>query len=263
MDRLKDKITIVTGCTSGIGKGIATRFVEEGATVIGVGRRAERLSEMEQAFADQPGQFDGFPADLTVKDNCYAVVEYAVEKYGRIDVLVNNAGDTDYDVRVGELSEEEWENIWNRLIKLNLEATMWASRRAIQFMKEQGGGNIINVASICGLLGAAGGAAYTATKHAVVGLTKNTGFLYAQDSIRCNAICPGGVVTEITDRYFSNMEKGFPDPEGHERMEFSGMRATGMAFPENLGDAAVFLASDESEMITGAAIPVDNGMTAF
>jgi len=170
-----------------------------------------------------------------------------------VDILVNNAGVMDYFHPVGTLEDE----VWERVIAVNLTGTMYMSRRAAQVMLENGGGSIVNLSSRAGLVGSAAGAAYTTSKHGVVGLTRSTAWQYAEKGIRCNAICPGGVHTNIV----SERHMALSDPEGVVRM---GMVAPMPALLEaiDIANLALFLASDESRHINGAIIPADAGWSA-
>jgi NAD(P)-dependent dehydrogenase (short-subunit alcohol dehydrogenase family) len=181
-------------------------------------------------------------------------VDLAITRHGRIDVLVNNAGVMDYMQGIGELSDD----IWRRVLGVNLDGPMFTMRRAVPRMVEQGGGAIVNIASTAGIEGGAAGAAYTASKHALVGLTRNTAWMYATRGVRCNAICPGATRTNIGE----TMPADRMDPAGAARTRAYAALIPAVLGPEDHAALALFLASDEARHINGAIIPADAGWTA-
>ena len=192
-------------------------------------------------------------ADISQVEVVESMLEEIIKSAGRIDVLVNNAGIMDDMLPVGEVSDQ----LWNKVLAVNLNGPMYLTRKAVKQMLEQGGGNIINIASIGGLYGSRAGAAYTVSKHGLIGLTKNTAFMYALKGIRCNAICPGAVATNIGETMRS------PSQFGLERA-MSGMATnpkTGEAV--DIASIALFLASEDSKMINGATLVADSGWTAY
>lgn len=253
--KLKDKVAIVTGASSGMGRDIAYLFAKEGATVYAVARRVDRLEELANSTKDFAGKVIPFGADLMKKEDAETMIDTAMKEYGRLDILVNNAGIMDDFSPVGEVKDEMLEKVF----ALNVYAPFYTSRKAIEIFLKQESGNIINVSSIGGLFGARAGAAYTASKHALVGLTKNTGFMYAKNNIRCNAICPGGVDTEVgVGEFMGNInETGMniimPNTVGNPRSG-SGME---------IATIALFLACEDSSFVNGQCIVADSGWTAF
>ena len=169
-------------------------------------------------------------------------------------MLVNNAGIMDYMAGVGEMTLD----VWRRVQAVNVDGPMFTSRRAVPHMLEQGGGAIINVASIAGMSGGAAGAAYTASKFAVVGLTRNTAWMYAQRGIRCNAICPGATATNIAE----SMPADRLEPTGMARAMAFGALVPAQLQPIDIAELALFLASDAARFINGAIIPADGGWMA-
>ena len=167
--------------------------------------------------------------------------------------MVNNAGVIDLWQGVGELTNDAWE----RTLGVNLNGPMFTSRCAVPVMVKQGGGSIINVASNAGIGGGPAGAAYVASKHGLVGLTRNTAWIYAKDGIRCNAICPGGVATNILES--SDLSR--IDPKGNERIRPYLSIMPGLGMPIDIANLALFLASDDSKFVNGAIIPADAGWT--
>ncbi|MEY8414654.1 SDR family NAD(P)-dependent oxidoreductase [Tissierella praeacuta] len=250
--RLDEKIVLVTGASSGIGKEIALLFAKEGARVVAVARRINKLEELVNSTIGYNGIIIPFEGDVSKQEDMDKLVDYIIKNFGRIDVLVNNAGNLDNFTPVHDLSDELWQNI----LDINLTAPMKLARKIIPFMIQAESGNIVNVASIGGLNGARGGAAYTASKFGLVGLSKNIGFMYANKGIRCNVICPGGVDTEIT----SNQK---PNTFGVERIMSGTGNNIRSGSPEEIANIALFLASDESSLINGATIVADAGWTAY
>ena len=253
--KLKDKVAIVTGASSGMGRDIAYLFAKEGATVYAVARRVDRLEELANSTKDFAGKVIPFGADLMKKEDAETMIDTAMKEYGRLDILVNNAGIMDDFSPVGEVKDEMLEKVF----ALNVYAPFYTSRKAIEIFLKQESGNIINISSIGGLFGARAGATYTASKHALVGLTKNTGFMYAKNNIRCNAICPGGVDTEVgVGEFMGNInETGMniimPNTVGNPRSG-SGME---------IATIALFLACEDSSFVNGQCIVADSGWTAF
>lgn len=247
--KLEGKICIVTGASSGMGREIARLFAKEGATVIASARRKERLEEL----AKEDANIVPCVTDMMNKDDVVAMVRLAVEKYGRVDVLVNNAGIMDDFMPLGEMEDE----LWSRVMRVNVDAPMYAMREAIASMTKNGGGVIINVSSIGGLQGSRAGAAYTTSKHALNGLSKNVAFQYGPQKIRCNVICPGGVETEIGEHMQGaskfGMDRAMAGIGANMRM------ASGM----EIATVALFLASDDSSFVNGAMIVADGGFTAY
>ena len=253
--KLQDKVAFVTGASSGMGRDIAYLFAKEGATVYAVARRVDRLEELANSTKEFAGKIIPLGADLMKKEDAEMIIDVAIKEYDRLDILVNNAGIMDDFSPVGDVTDEMLEKVF----ALNVYAPFYTSRKAINIFLKQESGNIINVASIGGLFGARAGATYTASKHALVGLTKNTGFMYAKNNIRCNAICPGGVDTEVgIGEFMGNInETGMniimPNTVGNPRSG-SGME---------IATIALFLASEDSSFVNGQCIVADSGWTAF
>ena len=253
--KLKDKVVIVTGASGGMGRDIAYLFAKEGATVYAAARRLERLEELSNESKELSGKIVPYAVDLMNQDEAEKMIDFVNKDAGKLDILVNNAGIMDDFSAVGDVTDKMLERVFN----LNVFSLFYTMRKAVNIFLEQGSGNIINIASIGGLFGARAGVTYTASKHAVVGLTKNTGFMYAKKNIRCNAICPGGVETEIGTSEFMKDVNEFgigrimPMTEGNPR---SGSG-------EEIAAIALFLATDDSSFINGQAIAADSGWTAY
>ena len=252
--RLQGKVAVITGAGSGMGLAMATLFAKEGAKVVVGDWNAQRLDEAVATIQASGGSIIGEHGNIADQAAAEHLIDLAVSTHGRIDILCNNAGVMDYMQGVGELSND----IWRRVLSINLDGPMFTSRRAIPQMLAQGGGSIVNTASTAGISGGAAGAAYTASKHALVGLTKNTAWMYAPKGIRCNAICPGGTKTNIGE----SMTPDRIDMAGAMRAQaFAGL-IPAVLEPTDIANLALFLASDESRYINGAIIPADAGWKA-
>jgi NAD(P)-dependent dehydrogenase (short-subunit alcohol dehydrogenase family) len=237
-----------------MGLAMAKRFTAEGASVVAGDWNAQRLDDAVAAIRADGGAIVGSQGNIADQATAEGLVELALSTYGRLDVLCNNAGVMDYMQGVGELSDD----IWRRVLGINLDGPMFTSRRAVKHMLGHGGGSIVNIASTAGLHGGAAGAAYTASKHALVGLTRNTAWMYAKQGIRCNAICPGATITNIAE----SMPPDRMDPVGSARAGQFAALAPAYLDPSDIASLALFLASDESRHINGAIIPADGGWDA-
>jgi NAD(P)-dependent dehydrogenase (short-subunit alcohol dehydrogenase family) len=252
--RLEGKVAVITGAGSGMGLAMAKRFAAEGAKIVAGDWNAARLEEAIAAIRRTGGTILAQPGNIADQATAEGLVDLALSTCDRIDVLVNNAGVMDFMQGVGELSDD----IWRRVLGINLEGPMFTMRRAVPRMVEQGGGSIVNVASTAGIEGGAAGAAYTASKHALVGLTRNTAWMYASRGIRCNAICPGATRTNIGE----TMTPERMDATGAARAAAYAALIPATLEPEDIAALALFLASDESRHVNGAIIPADAGWTA-
>jgi NAD(P)-dependent dehydrogenase (short-subunit alcohol dehydrogenase family) len=252
--RLDGKVVVVTGAGSGMGLAIATLFAQEGAKIAAGDWNVQRLDAAVENIKSAGGAIVSAQGNIAEHTVAEGLVDLAVNTYGRIDVLVNNAGVMDYMQPVGELTDD----MWRRVLSINLDGPMMTSRRAVQYMLKQGGGSIINIASTAGISGAAAGAAYTASKHALVGLTRNTAWMYVHQGIRCNAICPGGTKTNIGE----TMAQDRLDQNGALRAGHFSALIPNFLDPIDIANLALFLASDESRFINGAIIPAAAGWKA-
>lgn len=253
MKKLLDKVALVTGAGSGMGKAIARRYASEGAKVIVSDINFDSVSKVAAEIGADGGEAVAVAADVSKEQDVQNLIDTAVKKYGTLDILVNNAGIMDNFVPAADVTDELWEKVF----AVNTTGPMRTIRKALPIFLEKGSGIIINIASVGGLTGSKAGVAYTASKHATVGLTKNVGFQYANSGIRCNAIAPGGVNTGI------GATINAPNKFGMERAMAGGNLNPRMGEPEEIAAIALFLASDDSSMINGAVITADAGWTAY
>lgn len=253
--KLKGKVAVVTGASSGMGREIAYVFAKEGAVVYAAARRLEKLEELAEKTKDFEGKIIPVSSNLINQEDAEKLIEYAYSDSGKLDILVNNAGIMDDFSGVGDVNDE----MMNKVFDLNVFAPFYTSRKAVNIFLKEGKGVIVNIASIGGLYGARAGAVYTASKHALVGLTKNTGYMYAKKNIRCNAICPGAIETDIgSGEYMKHVNQ---DGMNTIMANVGGNPRSGS--PAEIAEIAVFLASDESSLINGQCLAADAGWTAF
>lgn len=252
--KLNGKVVIITGAGSGIGKAMTQLFAGEGAKIIAGDWNAESLEQVVKEVRSTGGEITGVKGNVAVQSEAENLVETAIKTYGRLDVLVNNAGVMDYNQGAGEVTNETWQ----RVLDVNLNGPFYLTRRAIPELLKQGGGSIINVASVAGVGGGAAGAAYTVSKHGVIGLTRNTAWRYAKEGIRCNAIVAGAVETNI----MASVDTSKMDAKGSARSQAYYAAIPATLKPMDIANLALFLASDESRMINGASIAADGGWSA-
>jgi 3-oxoacyl-[acyl-carrier protein] reductase len=245
-DRLDGKVALITGAGSGIGRASAARFAAEGAQVVVVDLKGE--AETAAAIEAAGGEALALTTDVADEDAVATMAEMAVERFGRVDVLMNNAGVLDDYLAAADTPTA----VWDRVLGVNLNAQFFTTRALVPQMLERGDGAIINVASTAGLNGGNGGVAYTASKHGVIGFTRQLAFDYARKGIRCNVICPGAVETGMTKEIFAS-----PDAAVMAAVESAPIGR--WAQPDELANVALFLASDEASFVNGAVYLVDGG----
>ena len=251
--RLQDKVAIVTGAASGMGKAIAEGYAKEGAKVVVSDMNLEGAKEVAEAITANGGTAFAIDTNVTKDEDLRRLFDETIAQYGKLDVLVNNAGIMDGFEPVNEVQDARWDMIF----AVNTTAVMKSMRIATDLFLKQGHGVIVNNISAGGLHGGRAGAAYTASKHAVVGLTKNTAFMFADKGIRCNGIAPGAVMTNISASMTNVSQYGV----GKQQMGMGLNPRVGQ--PEEIANLAIFLASDEASFINGVVVTADGGWTTF
>jgi NAD(P)-dependent dehydrogenase (short-subunit alcohol dehydrogenase family) len=262
-DRLNGKVAIVTGGGSGIGEASCALFAAHGAAVVVADRDGEGAERVAAAIRDRGGRSAAVTVDVTSESDMVRMVEAAAQ-FGPVDVLYANAGIAGSG-RAGDLALADWQ----RVIDINLTGVWLSARAVLPQMIDNGGGSIINQASVGGLVGVGGIAAYAAAKAGVIGLTRQMAVDYGPDNIRVNAVCPGTVPTPLVRQTYD--EGGGFASSVSERVDFDTMIDKARArFPlgrvgsvDDIAAIALYLASDESNWTTGTAIAVDGGMTAW
>lgn len=249
---LADKVIIITGGSTGIGHATALRCAEEGASLVIADVNKVKGQELADQLTKSHRRTLFVATDVSKADQVQAMVATTVKEFGRLDAAFNNAGIEGAFSNTVKITEDEFE----RTLAINLKGVWLSMKYEIeQMLNQEGAGAVVNTASVAGLIGTRGGAAYCASKHGVVGLTKCAALDYARKKIRVNAVCPGVVQTEMLDRIMGS--KGL-SPESfrvQEPMERFGV-------PREIADAVVWLLSDQASFVTGIAMPIDGGYTA-
>ena len=248
--KLKNKVAVITGASKGIGKGIAERYSQEGAKVVLASRSMDRLSAISDEINGKGGKSLALTVDVRQSESVQAMIDKTVKEFGRIDIMVNNAG-----ISMASPSEELAPDDWSRALETDLFGVFYGCQSAGRQMIRQGGGCIINITSMYGLVAAPMRAAYCASKAAGNMLTKVLASEWASKKIRVNAIAPGYVRTEMIQEL---LEKGVLPINAIEKRTPQGR----MGEVEDILGLAVFLASDEASYITGSIMTVDGGWTA-
>ena len=249
MSLLKNKVAFVSGAGSGIGRAVAEAYSREGALVVVSDINVEHGEETVKIIRDNGGEAFFIKGDSSSAADNKRIVEETVSKYGRLDISCNNAGMGGPAKQTGEYEPEEWD----RVIALNLSGVFYACRYQLEQMLKNGGGSIVNIASIHGTVAAPNSPAYTATKHGVVGLTKNIAVEYGQKNIRCNAVGPGYIETAL-------LKNNMDDSALKAIASKSAMNRLGTS--EEIAELVLFLSSDKSSFTTGSYIIADGGYTA-
>lgn len=250
MGRLSGKTIVITGGNSGVGAAAAIIFAKEGANIVISARRKPQLDEVANTITSAGGKALAVPTDISKNEDCEALMKATIEKFGSIDVLVNNAGVLDTGLKsIDKYLDEDVQKVVN----INQIGTMQCIRAALKYMKE--GGSIINVASVAGVTGG-GGAVYASTKAAIIGLTKHTAMVLSSKFIRCNVVCPGNILTPMT----SSIDPKQLDMETMKAINKHGDVQLKSCTPEDVARVLLFLASDDSKPITGQVLVTDYGV---
>jgi len=252
MEDLKNKTVIITGAASGMGKAMAILFAQNGANVFATDVNENKLAILEKEIKANGGNIAILKADVSNEKDAENIIQQALKFNLKLDVLINNAGILDDFMPVADTSTE----LWNRVMGVNINGPFFLCRAIMPIMLNQKAGVIINISSIGGFSGSRAGLAYTTSKHALIGLTKNIGFMYARKGIRCNAIAPGAVNTNIGDGMH-------PNSFGFEQLSLGLQTNPRAAEPNEIAEVALFLASQRSSFMNGAVITVDGGWTAY
>jgi NAD(P)-dependent dehydrogenase (short-subunit alcohol dehydrogenase family) len=252
--RLAGQTALITGGGTGIGRAIALAFAREGAQVAVAGRRMEKLQEIVEVIEQQGGAALAVNVDVTNAADASRAAAETTARFGRLNILVNNAGRLHVST-IETIPEEEWD----RVIDVNMKGPFLMSRAALPELRKAGGGAIVNIGSILGLIGAKERAAYCASKGGVTMLTKAMAVDHAHEKIRVNCICPAIVETALVRGLFDSA----PDGEALRRARAALIPLGRMGTPEDVAEMAVFLASRESSWMTGAVIPLDGGLSAY
>jgi NAD(P)-dependent dehydrogenase (short-subunit alcohol dehydrogenase family) len=252
--RLSGKVALITGGGTGIGRAIAMAFAREGASVCVAGRRLEKLREVISEIQKHGGAGLAMECDVTKTNEVERAVKGTVERFGRLNVLVNNAGAVHVSTVEG-ISEEDWD----RLMRVNVKGPFLASRAVLPEFRKCGGGAIVNIGSVLGLFAVKDRAAYCASKGGVTMLTKAMALDHAHENVRVNCICPSIVETELVRGVFDESERG----QAWLKARIATIPLGRIGQPGDVAELAVFLASEEASWLTGAAIPLDGGISAY
>lgn len=252
--RLEGKTALITGGGEGIGKATALMFCREGAKVGITGRTREKLDKVVEE-ASGNGEIYALPGDVSKEEDVKKTVEEFIEKFGRIDVLFNNAG----ILNTGTVETASTDD-WKKLLDINVNGTFLMTKYVLPYMKKNGGGSIINNSSVLGFIGCPNSIAYNTSKGAIMQFTRSLAMDYAKDGIRANTICPGFIKTKMNEDFIGN------PPEAQKQLDEMASQIVPVGFrgvPDDIAYGLVYLASDESKYMTGASLVIDGGWTAY
>jgi NAD(P)-dependent dehydrogenase (short-subunit alcohol dehydrogenase family) len=256
MSRFSKKVVVVTGGGSGIGKATALQFASEGASVVIGNRNESKGREVVKEINDAGGNASFIQTDVTKESDVKALVDHAVSKYGKLDAAFNNAG-TEGDTAT---IVEDTEKNFNRIFDVNVKGLWLSMKYEIEYMLNHGGGSIVNTASIAGLIGFPQHGMYTASKHAVLGLTKSAALEYGAQGIRINAVSPGTIQTEMLDRFAGETEE---EQQKTKEYLMSKNPIGRIGEPKEIAGAVLWLCSEEASFMLGQSVTVDGGFTAI
>lgn len=250
MKTLQDKVALITGGTTGIGRATAIAFARQGAKVVVSGRRPKEGEETVKLIKEAGGTGVFLAADVSKAADVKNLVERTVATYGRLDIAFNNAG---VESSVMAPTADQDDDDFDKVFAINVKGVYLSMKYQIPAMLKTGGGSIINTSSVAGVIGMPGAGPYVASKHAVIGLTKNAALEYAKLGIRVNAVAPAAIETPMLDRFTESVPRDL----------LTSLHPIGrLGKPEEIADAAVWLASPQSSFVTGQTIAVDGGFTA-
>jgi NAD(P)-dependent dehydrogenase (short-subunit alcohol dehydrogenase family) len=244
-DRFTDKVVLITGAASGIGRAAAIAFAAEDARVAMLDRSADALEAVQVSLKNAGSEVLTITCDVSSPDQVEGAIKQVVNRFGRLDIAFNNAGVENKAAPVHEIDLAEWD----RIIGINLRGTFLCMKHELAQMVKQGGGVVVNTSSGAGIRGVAGGAAYAASKHAIIGLTRSAALDYAKQNIRVNAVLPGNIETPMMDRFTGgDIQKAIDlEPVGR------------LGKPAEIAEAVLWMASDLGGFVTGAATVIDGG----
>jgi NAD(P)-dependent dehydrogenase (short-subunit alcohol dehydrogenase family) len=251
-DRHRGRVALVTGAASGIGRATVLRLAAEGATVVGLDVNKGALVDVQAAASDARAAVSLTTGDITSQPDVDRIVGATLEEHGRIDLLANVAGIMDWFLPAHEVDDQTWD----RVMAVNATGPLKLCRAVLPSMRERGGGSIVNVGSAASVRGGTAGVAYTASKHALLGITRSIAWMYAPDNVRCNIVLPGGVETNIGTTAIPRGEFGIG------RLTPIHGTAVRMAQPDEIATLVSWLGSDEASNVNGAVVNGDGGWGA-